>query len=194
MTRIISSARAALSGTRLFCTAMVGCCLASLSVPASAQATVKGSYGDWELRCEAQPAALAPEPATPAPPSGEQCYLYQNVADESSDRLNLIISILRVQDPKKPDTKKLILRVLAPLGVLLPRGLGLKLDETDIGSTGFVRCWSNACVAEVDVDKGLQDQMVAAKTATFFFAVTEEEMRGLPINLDKLSEGLAQLQ
>ncbi len=162
--------------------------------PASAQAIVKGNYGDWELRCEAQPAALAPEQATPAPAAGEQCYLYQNIADESSDRLNLIISILRVQDPKKPDAKKLILRVLAPLGVLLPRGLGLKLDETDIGSTGFVRCWSNACVAEVDMDKGLQDQFIAAKQATFFFAITEDEVRGLPIKLDKIGEGLAALQ
>ncbi len=81
-----------------------------------------------------------------------------------------------------------------PLGVLLPRGLGLKLDETDIGSTGFVRCWSNACVAEVDVDKSLQDQFTAAKTATFFFAVTEDEVRGLPVSLDKLADGLAQLQ
>jgi invasion protein IalB len=163
---------------------------------ASAQAVTKGTYGDWELRCETNPAAVAPEQATPGTPAptGEQCYLYQNIADESSDRLNLIISILRVQDPKKPDTRKMILRVLAPLGVLLPRGLGLKLDETDIGSTGFVRCWSNACIAEVDMDKGLQDQFTAAKTATFFFAVTEDEVRGLPIKLDKLGEGLAELK
>jgi invasion protein IalB len=172
-----------------------GLTLAMLAIasPAAAQATVKGTYGDWELRCEAQAAPVAPEQASPTP-GGEQCYLYQNVADESSDRLNLIISILREQDPKKPDTKKLILRVLAPLGVLLPRGLGLKLDDTDIGSTGFVRCWSNACIAEVDIDKGLQDQMIAAKTATFFFAITEEESRGLPIKLDKLADGLAQLK
>jgi invasion protein IalB len=161
--------------------------------PAFAQGTVKSTHGDWELRCETQAAPVAPEQATPAPASGEQCYLYQNVADESSDRLNLIISVLRVPDPKAPDTRKLILRVLAPLGVLLPRGLGLKLDETDIGSTGFVRCWSNACVAEVEIDKGLQDQLSAAKQATFFFAITEDEVRGLPIKLDKFAEGLAAL-
>jgi invasion protein IalB len=161
---------------------------------AAAQGTVKSTHGDWQLRCEAQAPSVAPEQASPAPASGEQCYLYQNVADESSDRLNLIISVLRVPDPKTPDTRKLILRVLAPLGVLLPRGLGLKLDETDIGSTGFVRCWSNACVAEVEIDKGLQDQLSVAKQATFFFAITEDEVRGLPINLDKFAEGLAALK
>jgi invasion protein IalB len=155
---------------------------------ASAQVVTKQKFGDWELRCEPQAAAEGSGAAA------EQCYLYQNIADENSDRLNLIVSILRIQDPKKPDSKKLILRVLAPLGVLLPRGLGLKLDNADIGSTGFVRCWSNACIAEVDIDKSLQDQLIAAKEATFFFAVTEDEMRGLPVSLDKLGEGLAALE
>jgi invasion protein IalB len=160
--------------------------------PAQAQGAVKQTFGDWELRCEAQsPGETA---AAPAAGPGEQCYLYQNVADASSDRLNLIIAILRVPDPKKPDSRKLILRVLAPVGVLLPRGLGLKLDDADIGSTGFVRCWPYACIAEVDIDKNLQDQFVAAKQATFFFAVAEDEMRGLPINLDKLGDGIAALQ
>jgi invasion protein IalB len=158
-----------------------------------AQVTTKGTFGDWELRCETNAAPLAPEQAGQPAPEGEQCYLYQNVADESSDRLNLVISILRVQDPKKPDTAKTILRVLAPLGVLLPRGLGLKLDDQDIGSTGFVRCWSNACIAEVDMDKDLLDRFSAAKQATFFFSISEDESRGLPINLDKLADGLKAL-
>jgi invasion protein IalB len=174
------------SAALLLCAALTG--FGSIA-PAAAQATVKGKFGDWELRCEPQ---AAPDQGGAA--AGEQCYLYQNIADESSDRLNLIISILRVQDPKKPESRKLILRVLAPLGVLLPRGLGLKLDETDIGSTGFVRCWSNACIAEVDMDKSLEEQFIAAKQATFFFAVTEDEVRGLPISLDKLGDGLAALK
>jgi invasion protein IalB len=165
-----------------------------LPLPVLAQATVKGTFGDWQMRCETNPAPVAPAQADTPAPEGEQCYLYQNIADDSSDRLNLIISVLKLPNPKSPGEKRTILRVLAPLGVLLPRGLGLRLDDKDIGSTGFVRCWSNACIAEVDMDGGLVDQFKTAKQATFFFSISEEEARGLPVSLDKFGDGLAQLQ
>ena len=35
-------------------------------------------------------------------------------------------------------------RVVAPVGVLLPSGLGLKIDQADVGRAGFVRCLPNA--------------------------------------------------
>jgi invasion protein IalB len=182
---------------RRFCHSIAAAGLAfvtGFAGPVLSQATVKGSFGDWQLRCETNPAPTAPAQANAPAPEGEQCYLYQNIADDSSDRLNLIISILKLPNPKVPGEKRTILRVLAPLGVLLPRGLGLRLDDKDIGSTGFVRCWSNACIAEVDMDGGLVDQFKTAKQATFFFSISEEEARGLPVSLDKLGDGLAELK
>ena len=47
------------------------------------------------------------------------------------------------------------MRVVAPLGVLLPSGLGLKIDHADIGRAGFVRCLPNGCIAEVVMDDAL---------------------------------------
>ena len=55
------------------------------------------------------------------------------------------------------------LRVVAPLGVLLPSGLGLKIDQTDIGRAGFVRCLTTGCVAEVVMDDKLLDELRAGK-------------------------------
>ena len=39
---------------------------------------------------------------------------------------------------KTADQKSKLMRVVAPLGVLLPSGLGLKLDNQDVGRAGFV--------------------------------------------------------
>ena len=50
------------------------------------------------------------------------------------------------------------MRILAPLGVLLPSGLGLKIDAADMGRAGFVRCLPNGCVAEVI----LEDKLLTA--------------------------------
>ena len=64
------------------------------------------------------------------------------------------------------------MRVVAPLGVLLPSGLGLKLDNVDIGKAGFVRCLPNGCVAEVVMDDKLLGQLRTAKTATLLIFET----------------------
>ena len=84
-------------------------------------------------------------------------------------------------------------RVQAPLGVLLPSGLGLKLDSVDVGRAGFVRCLPNGCVAEVIMDDKLLGQLKSAKTATFIIFETPEEGIGFPLSLNGLAEGFDKL-
>ena len=81
---------------------------------------------------------------------------------------------------KTADQKSRLLRVLAPLGVLLPSGLGLKIDAADIGRAGFVRCLPNGCVAEVVMDDNLIKQLSTGQSATFIIFQTPEEGIGYP--------------
>ena len=104
---------------------------------ASAQGMVKNTFGEWQMRCE-----------TPAGATAEQCALVQNVVAEDRPNVTLVIIVL-----KTADGKNRLLRVVAPLGILLPSGLGLKIDETDIGRAGFVRCLATGCVAEVVMEE-----------------------------------------
>lgn len=166
--------------------------VACATLPAAAQGTLKQKYGDWQHRCD------RPNPAGP-----EQCILIQNVLDQSD--LNLAVVILRVEDgaataearrrdPAAPAVRRPVLRVIAPLGILLPRGLGLKIDDREIGSTGFVRCLESGCVAEVDMDSALIEGFRRGKTALFAVFLTPEEGRGLPVTLPGFEQGFAQLQ
>jgi len=77
----------------------------------------------------------------------------------------------------------------APLGVLLPRGLGLRIDNTDMGSTGFIRCLPNGCVSEVLMDDALIKQLRTGKQAMFIIFQTPEEGIGVPISLAGFGEG-----
>src|SRR3954471_11748622 len=113
--------------------------LALMTGAVQAQGTVKSVHGDWQVRCDTPPGAQK-----------EQCALVQSVTAE--DRPNVALTVLVL---KTADQKSRILRVLAPLGVLLPSGLGLKIDSTDVGRAGFVRCLPNGCVAEVMLDDTL---------------------------------------
>jgi invasion protein IalB len=81
------------------------------------------------------------------------------------------------------------MRVLAPLGVLLPSGLGLKIDNADMGRAGFVRCLPNGCVAEVILEDKLLNQLQTGKQATFIIFQTPEEGIGIPISLNGFGPG-----
>ncbi|QGM96392.1 invasion associated locus B family protein [Methylocystis parvus] len=142
-----------------------------------AQGVVKSKYGDWEIRCE-----------TPAGASTEQCALIQSVVAEDKSNVNLVVIVLKTSDGKSR-----LLRVIAPLGVLLPNGLGLKIDETDIGRAGFVKCLPTGCVAEVVMDDKLVEQLRTGKTATFIIHQVPEEGIGLPLTLQGFKEGYSKL-
>jgi invasion protein IalB len=134
---------------------------------------LKNKYGDWELRCE-----------TPAGAAKEQCALLQSLAADDRPNVNLMVITLRTADKKSR-----LLRVNAPLGILLPNGLGLQIDQTDIGRAGFVRCLPTGCVAEVIMDDKLLDQMRNGKTATFIIYQTPEEGIGIPMTLAGFGPG-----
>ena len=48
----------------------------------------------------------------------------------AADRANVGLTVIVL---KTADKKSRLMRVVAPLGVLLPSGLGLKIDNTNVG-------------------------------------------------------------
>jgi invasion protein IalB len=108
----------------------------------------------------------------------------------AQDRENVGLSVVVM---KTADKQARILRVLAPLGVLLPRGLGLRIDDTDMGTTGFIRCLPNGCVSEVLMDDSLVQQLRSGKQAMFIIFQTPEEGIGVPISLAGFGEGFDSL-
>ncbi|WP_085963547.1 invasion associated locus B family protein [Bradyrhizobium sp. STM 3809] len=149
----------------------------SMPLPAHAQGAVRSVHGDWQIRCDTPPGAQA-----------EQCALIQSVVAE--DRSNAGLTVIML---KTADQKSRLMRVVAPLGVLLPSGLGLKLDNQDVGRAGFVRCLPNGCVAEVVLEDKLLNQLKTAKTATFIIFETPEEGIGFPLSLNGLADGFDKL-
>ena len=151
--------------------------LAVAPAPAAAQGAVTGKYGDWEMRCETPPGA-----------SRQQCALIQSVTADDKPNVNLVVIVL-----KTADGKSRLLRVIAPLGVLLPAGLGLKIDNADVGRAGFVRCLPSGCVAEVTMEDKLIDQLSTGKQATFIIFETPEQGIGIPLTLNGFKDGFAKL-
>lgn len=151
-----------------------------LVVPAGAQqqtGAVKSTHGAWSIICD-----------MPAGATAEQCAMMQNVVAEDRPEIGLSVVVLRTADNKAE-----ILRVLAPLGVLLPNGLGLNVDGKDIGRAYFVRCFQDGCYAEVILERQLLDTLKTGQAATFIVFQTPEEGVGIPVDLKGFGEGFAAL-
>ncbi|MDT4835247.1 Invasion associated locus B (IalB) protein [compost metagenome] len=135
--------------------------------------TLKSQHGAWAILCD-----------TPAGAKTEQCALIQNVVAAKRPELGLSVVVL-----KTADNKARILRVLAPLGVLLPNGLGLNVDGKDIGRAYFVRCFEDGCYAEVILEDELLNTFRNGMSATFIVFQTPEEGVGIPVDLKGFGEG-----
>ena len=144
---------------------------------AAAQGAVRSVHGDWQIRCETPPGAQS-----------EQCALMQSVTAEDRPNLGLVVIVLKTSDQKNR-----LMRVVAPLGVLIPSGLGLKIDNNDVGRAGFVRCLPNGCIAEVVMDDNLITKLRNGQTSTFIIFQTPEEGIGFPMSLKGFGEGYDKL-
>jgi len=160
---------------------------------ALAQGVVKSIHGEWQIRCDTPPGA-----------KNEQCALIQHVTAEDRPDVRLVAIVLKPGDvdiKRRVGNDKLtcdvykcpLMRVQAPLGVLLPTGLGLRIDSVDVGRAGYVRCIPSGCVAEIVMDDSLVKRMREGQVATYIIFQVPEEGIGIPLSLKGFGEGFDKL-
>jgi invasion protein IalB len=140
--------------------------------------TVKATHGAWQVNCAKPPGKKA-----------EKCALVQSVTAEDRPNVGLTVMFLKTVDGNKQ-----LLRIVAPLGVLLPAGLGLKIDDTDIGQAPFIKCGKIGCVSEVVVKDDLIAKLKSGKQAIFVIFQTPESGIGIPISLEGFTAGLGSVK
>lgn len=163
-------------------TKLIAACvvLAFASAEAFAQSEVgsgqvKAIHGAWKLKC-----------AQLAGAKQDKCALVQDLKLE--DRPNMFLTVLIM---RSFDSDKKILRIVAPLGVVLPAGLGLRIDGSDVGNVKFLKCWKFGCLAEViDTDGALVSRFSSGQTASFIVFPTPDSGIGFPAPLAGFAEGL----
>ena len=122
---------------------------------------------------------MAPGRFRAARPPGakeEKCALVQSVTAEDRPNVGLTVVFYKaIGEDKK------LLRVVVPLGVLLPTGLGLKIDGADVGNAPFLKCGKRGCVAEVVLQDEVIAKMKTGTTAMFIIFDTPEAGIGIPV-------------
>jgi invasion protein IalB len=167
----------------LLCSGALGLALLGLSgATALAQLQtpdlkVKSRHGDWEIACRPPPRGA----------KSEVCGMVQIVADESDSNVVINVQIQKYSSGTR------VLRVYAPSGVALSKGLSIRIDDKSIVQTGYSRCAEYGCLAQIQPDEKLLDLLKTAKKAAIVIYRTEEESLQIPISLAGFGQALSAL-
>lgn len=169
----IAIARAALA---LAATAIA--CAPLLVTPALAQdERLIATHGAWNVKCETPPGA-----------DGEQCWVEQKVTAEDRPQVGLTV-VYR----QSADGETRVLWMQAPIGVYLPRQLGLHVDGEEVGSVPYLRCPRAGCIAEAQMDETLLGRFKEGAEALFIIFESPESGIGIPVALDGFEPALDEL-
>lgn len=140
-------------------------------------AEIIDKFDDWQVLCKKR-----------ADGKGKSCGAVQSVTATERKNISLTVYFQRFNNGVRT------LRVFAPLGVLMPPGLGLKVDDKDVGHAPFIKCVRFGCYALVMVDDALFTKLRQGNTAIFVIFQTEESGFGIPISLSGFADAVRALE
>ena len=154
-----------------------GSAIMAVLMPSSAiaQEEVRSVHGDWQLQCP-----------TSSSKDRSNCAIVQSVKATGRQDAELSVHVLKAENGKGH-----MLRVSAPMGVLLPWGLGLDVDGKDQGRVEFVKCDREInCVAEVIADDELLNRLISGRVGTFVVFLTPDEHMMFRVSLRGFTAGI----
>jgi invasion protein IalB len=165
--------------------------IAAFALPASAQTQEAPASGgqapqaaadlqvfkDWFLRCGN------------TPQGDERCVLFQDLVDQNSQQPLMQIAV-GLWGPEK--LRGVIITV--PLGVTLPPGLEIAIDEQAITRAPFFQCAQNGCQSRLPLNEELLAKMKAGQGGTVAFADGNGRVVPIPFSLQGFTAGYAAIR
>lgn len=154
--------------------------LCALPVVLTAQAQVKDgeSFDNWTVRCEDSKDAQA-----------RQCFIFQNlVTREGAQR------VLHVAIGYLPDRPEPIALVTLPLGISLPPGASIQVDDGEPTRFPVERCEPNGCRAGLRLESPLLDAMKTGQELRVTFQDGSRKPVTVPLSLQGFTAGLRALK
>ncbi|WP_455478597.1 invasion associated locus B family protein [Bartonella sp. B10] len=130
------------------------------------------TYGSWIKICSLPP-------GTP----NIQCEAVQSISIQDRHDINL-----RIMFYKLPKNQGALMRVVVPIRVELRLGVGIKIDDKEIGKMEYRRCLGDNCVAEAILKDDILKFFLEGKMATYFIFTTPEQGIGGIVNLHGLKD------
>lgn len=170
------------------CFGILAACILAIGSggPAAAQDTAPAApaqgkeerIGDWTLRC--------------LPPSGnmpERCEMTQVLGDPQSKRDVLLVAVGYAEGETRP-----VAWVVLPLGVLLPPGVGLKVDEGETKVLPYRACDRRGCATPWLLTESDVSSLKSGKELIVMFRDLEGKSLGLKVSLQGFTKAFDRLK
>ncbi len=151
-----------------------------IAVPFQLAAAEKATnYKDWGYKCE-----------TPKGFNQEICFVFQRVTNKENNKK---ISDITIAYPPKID--KPVMVITLPLGVFLPAGIQLKIDEGgEAARAPYVQCIQDGCQARVILDTKLIGMMKGGKMLRVAFFTPQQKELAFPVSLNGFTAAMGALK
>jgi invasion protein IalB len=143
----------------------------------SAQAADGDKFTAWTMRCEKPEESLE-----------ERCHIFQNAKDESNgqDIAHLAVGYMsQIEEP--------LMIIMLPLGVFLPNGLELQVDEQEPIRLPFEVCFPVGCRAGAPMQEPLMGAFRNGLTLKLTVQDVEGRAAEIPMSLKGFTAGLSAL-
>jgi len=139
---------------------------------------VRERHANWEIVCRRK-----------GDKPGDVCAAVQSVEAADKKDFRITVYFQQFKDGQR------LLRVYTPRGLLLPPGVGLKIDDKDRGHAPFLKCEKHvdACYAHIQVDDQLLDRLKSGTSAIFIVFENEEKGLGVPVTLTGFADAVRAL-
>lgn len=134
--------------------------------------------GNWTLRC-----ISAADPAT------RRCEMVQVVGDTQSGRDVLAVAIGYPEGQPRP-----IAWIILPLGVLLPPGIGVKIDQGEVNGMPYRSCDTRGCATPWQLSEEDVGALKRGNELVVIFRDIEGKSLGIPVSLSGFTAAFDKLQ
>lgn len=135
--------------------------------PAQADRVLKETHGAWEIHCI----------------QGAETCVMQQVGKTGDGRRALLVMVERLAGVTA-DGKNVpaAITVHAPLGVLIPYHVRVRVDQGEVRPVELIRCLSESCMARSPLFDADVEAFKRGTTARFGFFLTEEVLTDLSLS------------
>jgi len=137
-------------------------------------------FKDWSTRCE-----------IPKGSENDQCYIFQNLVTKKDDKFIQVLNVLVgfITTDGKPG-----LYATAPLGVSLPHGIQLQIDDGKAVRFGYRHCNTNGCLGALALSDELIEEMKGGKQAVITIHSGAQKPVSIAVSLQGFTAGFTALR
>jgi invasion protein IalB len=164
------------------------------------------TFDDWKIQCETVQMKKPPVQQSGESGSGEAiaeasgkadnapeavetrrfCGMVQSARSDKRPQIGITLYISRIRQGDKTQTQ---MRVMAPIGVFLPTGVGLEIDGVAVSRVPFSNCLPQICLARAEASPETLDKLRKGSVANFI--IWEGPGTGMPMKISLKGFGKA---